>query len=69
MDPVNHQIRPTARPSGLPVRANWELTTEPVPEPADFTPRHRRGGVRAFPDVLPKLFTGENIGKLILAVP
>jgi NADPH-dependent curcumin reductase CurA len=27
------------------------------------------GGVRAFPDVLPKLFTGENIGKLMLAVP
>jgi NADPH-dependent curcumin reductase CurA len=28
-----------------------------------------RGGVPAFPDVLPKLFTGENIGKLMLAVP
>ena len=28
-----------------------------------------QGGVRAFPDALPKLFTGENIGKLILAVP
>jgi NADPH-dependent curcumin reductase len=27
------------------------------------------GGVRAFPEVLPKLFAGENIGKLILAVP
>jgi NADPH-dependent curcumin reductase CurA len=27
------------------------------------------GGVRAFPDALPKLFTGENIGKLMLAVP
>ena len=27
------------------------------------------GSVRVFPDVLPKLFTGENIGKLILAVP
>jgi NADPH-dependent curcumin reductase len=27
------------------------------------------GGVRAFPDVLPKLFAGENIGKLVLAVP
>ena len=27
------------------------------------------GGVRTFPDVLPKLFTGENIVKLILAVP
>ena len=27
------------------------------------------GGVRAFPDALPKLFTGENTGKLMLAVP
>jgi NADPH-dependent curcumin reductase len=27
------------------------------------------GGVRAFPDALPKLLAGENIGKLILAVP
>jgi NADPH-dependent curcumin reductase CurA len=27
------------------------------------------GGVRAFPDALLKLFAGENIGKLVLAVP
>jgi hypothetical protein len=27
------------------------------------------GGVSAFPDALPKLFAGENIGKLVLAVP
>jgi Putative NADP-dependent oxidoreductases len=27
------------------------------------------GGVPAFPDALPKLFAGENIGKLLLAVP
>jgi NADPH-dependent curcumin reductase len=27
------------------------------------------GGVRAFPDALPKLFTGGNVGKLMLAVP
>jgi len=27
------------------------------------------GGVRAFPDALPKLFSGQNIGKLLLAVP
>jgi NADPH-dependent curcumin reductase CurA len=26
------------------------------------------GGVRAFPDALLKLFAGENIGKLVLAV-
>ena len=28
-----------------------------------------QGGVRAFPDALFKLFAGQNIGKLILAVP
>jgi NADPH-dependent curcumin reductase len=28
-----------------------------------------QGGVRAFPDALLKLFAGQNIGKLILAVP
>ena len=28
-----------------------------------------RSGVRAFPATLPKLFTGENIGMLVLAVP
>jgi len=27
------------------------------------------GGVRAFPDALPKRFSGQNIGKLLLAVP
>src|SRR5262249_21358077 len=27
------------------------------------------GGVRAFPDALPRLFAGQNIGKLLLAVP
>jgi NADPH-dependent curcumin reductase CurA len=27
------------------------------------------GGVHAFPDALPKLFAGENTGKLVLAVP
>jgi NADPH-dependent curcumin reductase len=31
---VNHQIRLAARPSGIPKPADWELTTEPVPEPA-----------------------------------
>jgi NADPH-dependent curcumin reductase len=30
---VNQQIRLAARPSGLPSPADWELTTEPVPEP------------------------------------
>jgi NADPH-dependent curcumin reductase CurA len=30
---VNHQIRLAARPSGLPRRSDWELTTEPVPVP------------------------------------
>jgi NADPH-dependent curcumin reductase CurA len=35
-----------------------------------ISPEHiPEGGVRAFPDVLPKLFTGENLGMLMLAVP
>ncbi|HEX6468000.1 MAG TPA: NADP-dependent oxidoreductase [Streptosporangiaceae bacterium] len=33
MSPVNHQVRLAARPSGVPERSDWELTTEPVPEP------------------------------------
>jgi NADPH-dependent curcumin reductase len=31
---MNHQIRLAARPSGIPKPSDWELTTEPVPEPA-----------------------------------
>lgn len=31
---TNHQIRLASRPVGLPARANWENTTEPVNEPA-----------------------------------
>jgi NADPH-dependent curcumin reductase CurA len=31
--PLNHQIRLAARPSGLPVASDWELTTASVPEP------------------------------------
>jgi NADPH-dependent curcumin reductase CurA len=31
----NRQIRLAARPNGLPTRADWEFTTEPVAEPAD----------------------------------
>jgi NADPH-dependent curcumin reductase len=31
----NHQIRLAARPVGLPTRANWQSTTEPVAEPAE----------------------------------
>ena len=30
---VNHQIRLASRPVGLPTRANWSSTTEPVAEP------------------------------------
>ena len=30
----NHQIRLAARPSGIPKPSDWELTEEPVPEPA-----------------------------------
>ncbi|HEV2372481.1 MAG TPA: hypothetical protein VGS19_09935 [Streptosporangiaceae bacterium] len=29
----SHQVRLAARPSGLPARADWELTAEPVPVP------------------------------------
>ena len=31
---TNHQIRLAARPSGIPKPSDWELTEEPVPEPA-----------------------------------
>lgn len=30
---TNHQVRLASRPVGLPTRANWQFTTEPVPEP------------------------------------
>jgi NADPH-dependent curcumin reductase CurA len=32
---VNHQIRLAARPVGLPTRAGWNFTEEPLPEPGD----------------------------------
>jgi NADPH-dependent curcumin reductase len=32
---TNHQFRLAARPVGLPTRANWENTTEPVQQPGD----------------------------------
>jgi hypothetical protein len=35
MSPVNHQVRLAARPSGLPRAADWSLTTEEVPDPAE----------------------------------
>jgi len=31
--PTNHQVRLAARPSGLPRATDWELTSEPAPEP------------------------------------
>ena len=31
----NHQVRLAARPRGLPTRADWNFTTEPVAEPGD----------------------------------
>jgi NADPH-dependent curcumin reductase CurA len=34
-DIQNRQVRLAARPVGLPKRADWELTTEPVPEPGE----------------------------------
>ena len=32
---TNHQVRLAARPVGMPTRANWSFTSEPVPELAD----------------------------------
>jgi NADPH-dependent curcumin reductase CurA len=32
---INRQFRLAARPVGMPKRSDWELTTEPVPEPGD----------------------------------
>ena len=31
---TNHQIRLAARPSGIPKPSDWELTEDPIPEPA-----------------------------------
>ena len=33
MTPTNHQVRLGGRPTGLPKRADWELTQEPTPTP------------------------------------
>ncbi|MDQ2812551.1 MAG: NADP-dependent oxidoreductase [Actinomycetota bacterium] len=33
MSPINRQVRLAARPSGRPTPADWELTSEAVPEP------------------------------------
>jgi hypothetical protein len=33
VSPVNHQVRLAARPSGRPTPADWEFTSEAVPEP------------------------------------
>jgi len=55
--------------AGRYARARAELAGW-LPEAGLISPEYIvEGGVRAFPDVLPKLFTGENIGKLMLAVP
>jgi hypothetical protein len=35
MSSENRQLRLAARPSGLPKHTDWELTSEPVPEPGD----------------------------------
>jgi NADPH-dependent curcumin reductase len=32
---TNHQVRLASRPVGLPTRANWQFTAEPVAEPPD----------------------------------
>jgi len=33
VSPINHQVRLAGRPSGLPRAADWEFTSEDVPEP------------------------------------
>jgi NADPH-dependent curcumin reductase CurA len=33
VSPINHQVRLAARPSGRPTPADWEFTSETVPEP------------------------------------
>jgi NADPH-dependent curcumin reductase CurA len=33
---LNHQVRLASRPVGLPTRANWNFTTEPVPDAAQL---------------------------------
>jgi NADPH-dependent curcumin reductase len=33
MSPINHQVRLASRPVGLPKPSDWDVTTEPVPEP------------------------------------
>jgi len=35
MDITNQQVRLAARPNGVPDESNWELTSEPVPDPGD----------------------------------
>ena len=35
MSPQNKQFRLAARPVGLPKRSDWNITTEPVREPAE----------------------------------
>jgi len=34
---INHQVRLASRPVGLPRRADWSFTEEPVAEPGDGT--------------------------------
>jgi len=35
MEMTNQQVRLAARPNGLPKESDWELTSEPVPDPGD----------------------------------
>lgn len=68
---TNHQVRLASRPVGLPTRANWSFTQEPVAEPADGRMKSKEDvvkGLDTFPETLLKLFNGENFGKLVLQV-
>ena len=68
---TNHQVRLASRPVGLPTRANWSFTQEPVAEPPDGGMKSKEDvvkGLDTFPETLLKLFNGENFGKLVLQV-
>ncbi|HSS88847.1 MAG TPA: hypothetical protein VLL69_05990 [Streptosporangiaceae bacterium] len=56
--PSDTARRPPVRPAGAVLREGRLISREDILE----------GAARAFPDDLPKLFTGGNVGKLMLAV-
>jgi NADPH-dependent curcumin reductase CurA len=61
----NAQIRMAARPVGLPKASDRDYVEEPTPKPGDG---QFLADIQQFPEVLLRLFRGENTGKLVLAV-